>query len=182
MIRKMKGLQLGVLVGGMMVTLAMAASGPVEGAGAEARSPRVAADTPEMAGRYLVIVGGCNDCHTPGWMETNGEIPESAWLTGAAVGFQGPWGTSYPANLRLKVQTMTEEGFLARAKAGAGLPPMPWVNLTKMSDEDLRSIYRFIRSLGPAGEHAPLPVAPGVEPGTPYIPFVPVFPEGAGAR
>ena len=181
---KSKGIQLG-LIAGVMVTLAMAASSDVDGAHtnallpAEAEAPKVVATSPEEAGRYLVIVGGCNDCHTPGWGETNGAVPEAQWLIGAPVGFQGPWGTSYPANLRLTAQAMDEEAFVARLKAGQGMPPMPWMNTAQMADADLRAIYRFIRSLGVAGERAPVAVAPGVQPSTPYISFMPVMPETA---
>lgn len=179
MSRKKKGnaVQVGLLVGGMMVTLAMAAT-QGQSASNGVTAPYVAATTPEEAGRYLVIVGGCNDCHSPGWGETNGDLPEEQWLTGAPVGFQGPWGTSYPANLRLTVQAMDEEAFVARVRAGQGLPPMPWMNLARMADSDLRAIYRYIRSLGPAGDFAPAAVAPGVEPSTPYISFMPVGPQG----
>jgi len=46
-------------------------------------------------GKYLVVVGGCNDCHTPNYPETAGKVPEADWLAGSAVGFQGPWGTTY---------------------------------------------------------------------------------------
>jgi hypothetical protein len=28
-------------------------------------------------GRYLVTITGCNDCHTEGYAEARGEIPES---------------------------------------------------------------------------------------------------------
>ena len=174
-----RGLQVGVVAGGMMVTLAMAAtSGAEEGTDTGAPAPYVAAATAEEAGRYLVIVGGCNDCHTPGWGETNGGVPEEQWLAGSPVGFQGPWGTSYPANLRLTVQQMDEDAFVARVKAGQGLPPMPWMNGARLTDSDLRALYRFIHSLGPTGERAPAAVAPGVEPTTPYIPFVPKMPSG----
>jgi mono/diheme cytochrome c family protein len=65
-------------------------------------SMHVAADSQIDAGRYLVKIGGCNDCHTPGFAMTNGASPaEPEWLTGDGVGFSGPWGVSYPANLRL---------------------------------------------------------------------------------
>lgn len=162
------------MVGVMMGTLAAASN--ID----SAPRPAAAADwAGEEAGRYLVVLGGCNDCHTPGWAESDGRLPESEWLTGAPVGFKGPWGTSYAANLRLTVQSLTEDAFVARLKAGAGLPPMPWMNVRQLREEDQRAIYRFIRSLGAAGKPAPLAVAPGVEPTTPYIPFVPVFPGGA---
>ena len=174
-----RGIRLGAVVGGMILTL-----GAASHAGTLVREEPgtpVADATPEAVGRYLVVLGGCNDCHTPGWAESNGELAEAGWLTGAPVGFRGPWGTSYPANLRLTAQKLSEDGWVARLQAGAGLPPMPWMNVRQMKEEDMRAVYRFIRSLGPAGTPAPMPVAPGVEPTTPYIPFEPVFPAGAGS-
>jgi mono/diheme cytochrome c family protein len=67
-------------------------------------------------GRYLMISGGCNDCHTPGYMQTDGQVPEALWLTGDAVGFQGPWGTTYSSNLRLYAEQLTEAQWLARVR------------------------------------------------------------------
>jgi mono/diheme cytochrome c family protein len=123
-------------------------------------------------GRYLVVAGGCNDCHTPGYPQSAGKIPAAQWLTGSPVGFQGPWGTSYPVNLRLYVQNLTEAQWVARVREPMR-PPMPWFNLRDMSDTDLIAMYRFVRSLGPAGEPAPAAVGPGVVVNTPYIEFVP---------
>jgi mono/diheme cytochrome c family protein len=123
-------------------------------------------------GRYLIVAGGCNDCHTPGYPESGGKTPQSEWLIGNAVGFQGPWGTSYPVNLRLTVQKMSEAQWLARVRQPM-LPPMPWFNLREMTDADLIAMYRFIRTLGPAGTPAPAAAKPGVAVTTPYIEFVP---------
>jgi mono/diheme cytochrome c family protein len=123
-------------------------------------------------GRYLVTVSGCNDCHTPRYLEKDGKVPESQWLTGASVGFQGPWGTTYPTNLRLLVSTMTESQWLKRARTPM-MPPMPWFNLQKMTDDDLRAVFRYVRSLGPKGEPAPVAAAPGASVKTPYYVFVP---------
>jgi len=123
-------------------------------------------------GRYLVTIGGCNDCHTAGYAEHAGKLPESEWLTGVAVGFNGPWGTSYPGNLRLVASRLDESQFIARARSQM-LPPMPWFNLVAMSDADVQSIYRYIVSLGPTGADVPAYVAPGEAPKTPYIVFVP---------
>src|SRR5512134_4026549 len=67
-------------------------------------------------GRYLIVAGGCNDCHTPGYPESSGKTPQAEWLTGSVVGFQGPWGTSYPVNLRLAVQNQSEAQWLARVR------------------------------------------------------------------
>jgi mono/diheme cytochrome c family protein len=123
-------------------------------------------------GRYLVRIGGCNDCHTPGYAETAGNVPESAWLMGAPVGFQGAWGTSYAANLRLTVNGLTEDQWVTFARVPRR-PPMPWFNLRDMSDQDLRAMYSYIRELGPKGERAPAAAAPGVAVKTPVIVFEP---------
>lgn len=123
-------------------------------------------------GRYLVGVGACNDCHTPGFNEAAGKIPHNQWLVGSNVGFQGPWGTSYPVNLRLYVQNITEAQWVARVRQPMR-PPMPWFNLRDMTDADLAAMYRFIRALGPMGEPAPAPAAPGIPVKTPYFDFVP---------
>lgn len=137
------------------------------------QTPHIKAGSALEAGRYLVLIGGCNDCHTPGYAERAGRLPMSRWLTGNPVGFRGPWGTTYPSNLRLTVQTLSERQWVEVAHTRNGYPPMPWWALNRMSEPDLRAIYRFIRSLGPAGVAAPARLAPGVEPQTAYIPFVP---------
>jgi hypothetical protein len=41
-----------------------------------------------------------------------------------------------------------------------------------MTDEDLAAMYRYLRSLGPAGEAAPAAVGPETTVDTPYIEFV----------
>lgn len=123
-------------------------------------------------GRYIVAVGGCNDCHTPGFAEQGEAIPEKSRLTGMAVGFSGPWGVSYPANLRLDASRLSETEWLARARRG-GLPPMPWPALKAMSDRDLRGVYRYLRHLGLGGEPAPAALPPGAPIPTPHFVFVP---------
>src|SRR5262245_33422778 len=75
-------------------------------------------------GKYLVTVGGCNDCHTPLKLGPKGPEPDmsrmlsghpetfpiveatqpasNAWMmTASASGtaFSGPWGVSFTANL-----------------------------------------------------------------------------------
>ncbi len=132
-------------------------------------------------GRYLVTIGGCNDCHTANYPEQGGTTPESQWLTGSPVGFQGPWGTTYAANLRLVAGRMTEAEWVAHARKER-LPPMPWFNLKVMSDTDLKAVYAFIRSLGQPGVAAPAYVAPGGKVTTPYIVFVPQVDQKQAAR
>ena len=123
-------------------------------------------------GRYIVATSGCNDCHTMGYPESGGKVPQADWLAGAPVGFQGPWGTTYPTNLRLIVQSMTEQQWLVHARAERR-PPMPWFSLRDMNDDDLRAVYQFIRSLGPKGKAMPAYVPPGQVVSTPFFEFVP---------
>lgn len=147
-------------------------------------APAAAADLPSVErGRYVVLVGGCNDCHTPGFMEKGLATPEGDWLTGVPVGWKGPWGTTYASNLRLFLKGMDEDVFVQVARARNSRPPMPWPNLHSMSDADLRSVYRFIRSLPVKGEQMPAYVPPGREPGTAYVELVPQLPKvSADAR
>jgi mono/diheme cytochrome c family protein len=123
-------------------------------------------------GRYIVTTSGCNDCHTPGYPESGGKIPESERLTGNSVGFSGPWGTTYPANLRLVVHSIPEEAWMKIARSELR-PPMPWFSLRDMSDADVRAVYQYIYSLGPKGKPAPAYVPPDQVVHTPYIEFVP---------
>jgi mono/diheme cytochrome c family protein len=129
------------------------------------------------AGRYLVIMGGCNDCHTDGYMQSEGNIPEESWLAGSPVGWRGPWGTTYARNLRLLVQDLSEDAWVTTLRERKALPPMPWMNVNQMSATDARALHRYIRSLGPTGERLPTIVPPGQEPTTPFILLEPVAPE-----
>ena len=40
-------------------------------------------------GRYLAKIAGCNDCHTPGYAQMDGKVPEKLWLTGDQLGCLG---------------------------------------------------------------------------------------------
>lgn len=123
-------------------------------------------------GEYLVRIGGCNDCHTPGYAERQGDVPTAQWLTGSPLGYQGPWGTTYASNLRLRMQELTEAQWLAYSGSLRTRPIMPDFNLRAMSEADRRALYQFVRSLGPAGEAAPAYLPPGQTPPAPYFSLV----------
>lgn len=140
------------------------------------------ADQKELErGHYLLLTSGCNDCHTPGWPESGGKVKPEDWLTGSPVGFSGPWGTTYPANLRRVIGSMDEKQWLVHARTPRR-PPMPWFNLASMRDDDLKAIYRYVRSLGVKGDPAPDFVPPGQAASTPYIEFFPKNLPAAQAR
>lgn len=143
---------------------------------AYAQSPAAKAAAPKSSmqevkrGRYLVQIGGCNDCHTPDYAFSGGKVDEKNWLIGDSLGWRGPWGTTYPANLRLVAKDMSVQQWTARARSELR-PPMPWFNLRAMSDADLKAIYAYLRHLGPAGSAAPAYVPPDKTPATPVVQF-----------
>ena len=137
-----------------------------------------AADVPRVSdaerirqGRYLVEIAGCNDCHTAGYAPSGGKVPEAQWLMGDALGFAGPWGTTYPGNLRLRFTAMDLAAFKHYARTLRTRPPMPYWAVNAMSDTDLEALYAFVKSLGPAGEPAPAALPPGVEAQGPVVRF-----------
>ena len=77
-------------------------------------------------GRYIARIAGCNDCHTPNYATTGGAVPEQQWLTGDRLGWRGPWGTTYPSNLRLALSRLSEDEWVRNARTLSYRPPMPW--------------------------------------------------------
>jgi mono/diheme cytochrome c family protein len=122
-------------------------------------------------GRYLVQIAGCNDCHTPGYAQSGGKVDEKLWLIGDPLGWRGPWGTTYAANLRLSLQPMREEGWIQYARSAKMRPPMPWFALRDMSEDDLRALYGYIKALPVTGDRVPAYVKPGETPKGPYVQF-----------
>lgn len=80
--------------------------------------------------------------------------------------FAGPWGISYAANLTPDLDTglgaWTEEIFIKAMRTGrhmgAGrpiMPPMPWQNLSHMTDADLKAIFAYLRTIPPIRNRVP---------------------------
>jgi hypothetical protein len=108
-----------------------------------------------------------------GHPEQMGALPPATlpapWLWAGAptnTAFVGPWGVSYAANLTPDQNTglgiWTEEMFVKALRTGKHmgvsrdiLPPMPWPAFRNASDEDLKSIYAYLRSLKPIANHVP---------------------------
>ena len=156
-----------------IIASALAATANAAGAAEPpaAKVPRASASlNAQDRGRYMVIVGGCNDCHTAGFAARAGDVPEREWLKGGGnLGFSGPWGTTYGSNLRLVLAKMTEAQWVRYAKDLKTRPPMPWFNLNQWTDADLRAFYKYVRGLGPPGEPVPAFVPPETKPTPPYI-------------
>src|SRR5579871_693709 len=97
-------------------------------------------------GKYVVMIGGCNDCHTSGYADSGGKTPEADRLKGDTLGYRGPWGTTYPTNLRMSITKLTEDEWVKRGKSLMTRPPMPWFNVQAMTDADLRALYQYVKS------------------------------------
>ncbi len=123
-------------------------------------------------GEYVVRLGGCNDCHTAGYGAMAGKVPKEQWLTGSAQGFMGPWGTTYASNLRLSISKMSEAEWLVYSSTFHTRPPMPDFAVRELPEEDRRALYRFVTSLGVAGNEAPAFLPPGQQPPPPYFQLV----------
>jgi mono/diheme cytochrome c family protein len=122
-------------------------------------------------GRYVVRITGCNDCHTAGFAQTGGKVEESEWLMGDRLGWHGSWGTTYAVNLRLLMNSLTEEQWVLLARNMQPRPPMPWWAVRDMSQEDLKAVYAYVKWLGPGGEPAPSYLPPGQQPAGPVVQF-----------
>ena len=120
-------------------------------------------------GKYLIEIGGCNDCHTSGYAPSGGTTPEAEWLLGDGLGFRGAWRTTYSVNIREYIGEISESEWVTKAKALKTRPPMPWWVLNAMTESDLRAIYKYVNGLGVIEKDVPSYVPPEEEPKTPYI-------------
>ncbi len=86
--------------------------------------------------------------------------------------FVGPWGLSYAANLTpddTGIGAWNFENFLTAIRKGkykgqeggrSLLPPMPWQMYRNMTDDDLKSIFSYLKSLPPVSNMVPTPKSP----------------------
>jgi hypothetical protein len=94
----------------------------------------------------------------------------SAFATNTA--FSGPWGVSYTFNLTPEPNTgigiWTEEMFVQAIRTGRHMgvsrpinPPMPWPAYRNATDDDLKAVYAFLRTIKPivnrVPEYQPMP-------------------------
>jgi hypothetical protein len=87
--------------------------------------------------------------------------------------FVGPWGISYAANLTpdsaTGIGTWSKEMFIKAIRTGKHMglengrpimPPMPWKEISNYTDEDLESIFHFLKSLPPINNRVKEYVSP----------------------
>jgi mono/diheme cytochrome c family protein len=161
-------------------------------------APKAPAPSPVERGKYLVMVGGCNDCHSPKIFTAAGPIPDTTRLlsghpsgaqlpafpkgvigptlwgaitTNDLTAWYGPWGVSFAYNLTPDMKTgigsWTESMFIETLRKGKFmamsrdiLPPMPWQPIGQMSDDDLKAVFAYLKSLPAVYNPIPAPLPP----------------------
>ena len=108
---------------------------------------------PVARGKYLVTLASCSSCHTP----TKQGQPMTQLAFAGGVSFKGPWGDVNSANITpdasgisyydeaLFIKTLRTGEVGARKLASI----MPWGYFRKMSDDDLKAIFAYLRTLPP---------------------------------
>ncbi len=93
------------------------------------------------------------------------------WLLSAGAtmtAWSGPWGVSFSANLTpdsTGLGTWDETVFLLAIRNGKHigngrpiLPPMPWQMLKNMTDDDLKAVFAYLKSIPPVKNKVPEPI------------------------
>src|SRR5262245_51155061 len=154
---------------------------------------------PVKRGKYLVVFGGCSDCHTPKVLMPTGLALDSArllsghpadvgispppmgmlsptgWIAAANVhltAWVGPWGVTFAANLTpdaTGLGSWSDSVFIRAMRTGKHmgvgrdiLPPMPWQSLAALTDEDLKAIFAYLKTIKPVSNVVPAPMTPSV--------------------
>lgn len=132
-------------------------------------------------GKYLVTIGACGECHTPGALM--GKPDEARYLGGSDVSFFLPdLGYFHPPNLTSDPETglgkWSEDQIVTSLRTGKRpdgrvlVPVMPWMSLAKLSDEDAYAIAAFLKSLPPISNKVPDPLGAAEAPKSPYMTVV----------
>jgi len=98
--------------------------------------------------------------------------PWAAAASPTLTAWSGPWGVSFTANLTPDPETgvlrdFTEEQFIQTLRTGRHLgqgrpilPPMPWPYIGKMTDDDLKAVFAYLRQIPPVKNKVPDPIPP----------------------
>jgi hypothetical protein len=117
----------------------------------------------------------------PTWIPADLQERNAMALTNPMLtAWAGPWGVSFAFNLTPDKETgiaeWSENNFIQAMRTGKHqgqpngrdiLPPMPWEIYGKMTDDDLKAIYAYLRTIPAVKNQVPLPVLPGAAPAKP---------------
>jgi hypothetical protein len=98
--------------------------------------------------------------------------PWAGAMSATLTAWSGPWGVSFTANLTPDQETgvlrdFTEEQFIQTMRTGRHqgqgrqiLPPMPWPLIGKMTDDDLKAVFAYLRQIPAVKNKVPDPIPP----------------------
>jgi len=150
--------------------------------GAGVQEPGNAADPAAERGKYLVAIGGCHTCHTPGYFFGQPDMTRA--LSGSEVGFEVPAvGVFYGSNLTMDKATGLGGWTDAQIAAAltTGVRPdgrklaavMPWQELAGLTKTDVNAIVAYLRSLPPIQNKMDGPFGPTAIPTSWVLKLVP---------
>ena len=128
------------------------------------------ADEGDVArGKYLVTIGGCNDCHTPGALLGKPDLSRA--LGGSEVAFAIPGlGVFAGPNLTPDKVTglgdWTDDQIIAAITAGVTpkgrrlAPIMPYAALSHLTSDDAHAIVAYLKTLPAVKNAVPGPFGP----------------------
>ena len=112
---------------------------------------------------------------------TSGPALPGPWMAatvGTMTAWSGPWGISFTANLTPDRETglgaWTEQNFVDTMRTGRHmgrgrpiLPPMPWEMAGKLTDQDLKAVFAYLRTIPAVKNRVPQPIPPAAAPAAP---------------
>jgi hypothetical protein len=138
----------------------------------DCHTPKVYGPNGPMEDTTRVLSGHPSDeVITPVPLEYIGPGKWAGITNGHFTAWAGPWGISFAKNLTpdeaTGIGTWTEEIFMQSMRTGKQmghgrnlLPPMPWFNVGALKDEDLKSVFAYLKSLKPINNQVPEPIPP----------------------
>lgn len=117
--------------------------------------PQPNISTPQKRGAYLVQIAGCQYCHT--LRDVNRRSLPGLEFAGGDLVTTGPHPEASSANITQDpsgISYYDEAQFLKTIRTGkVGArqisPNMPWWYFARMTDEDLKSVFAFLRTVKP---------------------------------
>ena len=107
--------------------------------------------SPVTRGEYLVAIAGCGDCHTPEKGMPPRPVPDLAFAGGTVFGEVASANiTPDPSGISYYDEALFMEAMrTGRVRARPIKLPMPWPVYKYMSDDDLKAVFAFLRTLKP---------------------------------
>jgi mono/diheme cytochrome c family protein len=132
--------------------------------------PKARADSQVDRGKYLVVLAGCNDCHTPGFFF--GKPDMNRYLGGSDVAFEIPGlgafaGRNITPDKETGIGNWTSEQIVTAITTGKRpdgrelAPIMGWRAFANLTKEDAAAIAAFLKSIPPVKHVVESPVGPG---------------------